>query len=87
MRLLVASTGPFEHVVHQKFLDEIDMRHNHTPAAVSFQAESVKSFSLLILGNQKLQICLPLVANDLATGETPNGNNHVSFPFRKRSAK
>ena len=42
-----------------------------------FETESIESVSLLVLGLQQTQVGLPLVANNLATGEASDGDNHL----------
>ena len=44
-----------------------------------FETESIESVSLLVLSLEQTEVGLPLVANNLATGETSDGDNHLDI--------
>lgn len=52
------------------------MGKQHAAAAVALQAQRVQGIPLGVLGLQQAQVGLPLVADDLATREAANGDDH-----------
>lgn len=62
------STGTLTIVV-ENLLDEVNMREDHTTAAVAPQTELSQSFAFVHVVLQQLEVLVPLVAHDLATTE------------------
>jgi hypothetical protein len=55
----------FERVVVEEFLDEVDVRHEHAPAAVPLQVERVQGVSLGVIRLEQVQVRVPLVSDHL----------------------
>ena len=56
----------FKSVVVEEFLDEIDVRHEHAPAAVPLQIERVQGVSLGVIRLEQVQVRVPLVSDHLS---------------------
>jgi hypothetical protein len=65
-------------IVTEKFLDQINVGHDHSPAAVPSAAKLVHSITIWNTIVQKLKVTFPKVTDNLATGETTDGDNHFS---------
>lgn len=61
------------------------MSEYHSSTAIAIEFENIHSFSLRMLQLDKVQILVPFVTNDLAAGETSNGDDHVCFSDLTRS--
>jgi len=75
--LLVVVFIPLQRVIVQKLLNQIHMGHKHTPAAVSDQEQGIQGIPLRVVSLEQVQVCVPLVANHLSTGEAAHGDNHL----------
>lgn len=63
--------------VLEELLDQVDVCHYHTPAAVSFASKLVHGISIRdVLVNQS-QVALPEISSHLPAGEAANGNDHL----------
>lgn len=71
--LLVSSLGG----VLEELLDQVDVRHDHTAAAVALEAELVHGLTIRGTVVHELQVSLPQVTGHLATRETADGDNHL----------
>ena len=67
-----------QRIVSQELLNQVNMSQHHSTTTVSLQLQLVQSITFshgIIL--QVLQICFPLITNNLPTGKTTNWNNHT----------
>ena len=60
-------------VVVEQLLDEIDVTHEHTAAAVTMKVQRIQRVTLRVVRLEKIQVRVPLVSNHLddraATGK------------------
>ena len=72
-------------VVVQEFDDQVNVSQDHASAAVAFAAELVQCVLCVdfFLVNE-VEIAIPLVAHDFATGEAANGDDHFLFIVVRR---
>jgi hypothetical protein len=56
---------PFQGVVVQKLFNQVDVRHEHAPAAVPLEVQGVQGVSFGVVSLQEVEIRVPLVADDL----------------------
>ena len=60
--------------------DQVDVSQDHASAAVAFAAELVERvFGVNLLFVDEVEVAIPLVAHDFATGEAANWNDHFLF--------
>ena len=67
-------------VVVQELHNQVDVSEDHASAAVAFAAELVQRvFGVNFLFVDEVEVAIPLVAHDFATGEAANGDDHFLF--------
>lgn len=66
----------FQWSIIQQLLNKIHMRKKHPSAAISFQAQGIEGITLSVLGLEKTEVSLPLVADDFPTCEAADWDNH-----------
>lgn len=74
----------------QQTLDEVDVRQHHAAAAVPLEAELGERLTLGAALDQEREVRVPLVADDLAAAEAPDGDNlrePRDLPCWRRSTK
>eukprot|EP00117_Sycon_ciliatum_P020953 scpid103926/ scgid18524/ len=64
--------------VVQELLDKIDVRQQHSSAAVALEAECIQCISFSVFSLKQTQVGLPFVTNHLPAGEAANWNNHIA---------
>jgi hypothetical protein len=83
---LIAFVADFVDVVVEEFIDEIDMREEHSPAAVPRESECVKNLSGVLFFfhffgafSDKFAEFFPLMCDDFTTTKTAYGDDHFVF--------
>ena len=73
-------------VVVQELHDEVDVCQDHAAAAVTLATELVECvFGVNFLLVDEVEVAVPFVAHDFATGEAANWNDHF-FIYRRLSS-
>ena len=62
--------------VLEELLDEVDVRHDHSTAAVPLQTKGVHCRAVVDALVEELQVALPQIASDLATREAADRDDH-----------
>merc|ERR1740130_1515777 len=76
-RLLLLSAA-LERVVIQQLLDEVDVREQHSSAAVPAKPEGIEGVTLCVVALQELEVLVVLVADDLAASEAAHRDDHCA---------
>ena len=62
----------------QEALDQVDVGEDHAAAAVAVELEFGERLALGAPFDEKREVCVPLVADDLAAAKAAHRNNPVS---------
>lgn len=63
-------------VVLQELLNQVNVRQDHSPTAVSLETELGEGRSFLHAAQEQGQVGVPLVADDLAARKATDGDDH-----------